>query len=1000
MNQIFLWTSKRDRRMQRGTLSRYLMHGMLATASVFTLAVPAMAQSATQAQPAVTHAVGGNAAHDGSMIRQVIGKQPSSQPRRALNIFGGRTTSSSSSSSSSSSGRGLLDGLFGSRSSSSSSAGTAAAPINPGSVPAPEPADWDGIPYHQVQSSNSRNVPQPIRDPSATANTSRPAPMPRPAPAPRTTTPQPQLSNVPKPPADDTRIVRRRTTSTIDVPTVDQPAVVSRSTSPLSEQSSSRRSSRLSSRDMTEEKLSAVESIQQRRREIRSDDSIDDLVPRVARRKLTPTEETKAKTQAKTNAPASADVAESKPETGGSSRRQAETPQSKNTVAKAEAKPAPTPKQPVPSAEVTTIAKTPAAPVQQDVALTPPSDTATATESATTLQPPTSQPYAASQPSPSLAIPPAPSDAPAAPTGNATTNGQLAGYPNKDTVSTPPALQMPPAASNLSKTESTNSADNFAATDPYGQRDAAALSMPANAASSTAASEPATTEKQLSASGSSVTEVNQGGIPAMSIPATSDRSTRQLNAGETAVATELPSIRVITQGPAEMMIRQTRPYVVRVENRGSIDAEGLLVRALVPDWAEVKGQQTTDGSVESGPEDSAERLVWTIDRLPAGHSETLTMQLKAMRSGLYDVDVDWTLVPQRSVAKVRVQQPKLALFIDGPDEVVYGESESYKVRVLNPGDGVAPNVVFTLSPNSATPQSQKVGDIPAGKEAQFEVELTAQDLEDLRIHGLAAGDLELRAEAEKVIRVSAAKFEAVLSGPELKYQNSEASYHLDLQNVGTAVSKHVVATLTLPPGVKYLGGLDGASVNGSQLRWKIDSLSPKAGRSYDFRCQMTTTGEQVFAFDCRGTAAGKAEVSLGTAVEAIADLVLSINDPPAPAPVDQDVMYEIVVRNRGSKEARQVRAIAQFSHGIEPTRITGQTGEVLTGQVLFDPIDRIAPGQEIRLQVVARAQNDGHHRFRTEIRSGDITLMAEEATHYMNPRSDRVSRRSTDASNR
>ena len=85
------------------------------------------------------------------------------------------------------------------------------------------------------------------------------------------------------------------------------------------------------------------------------------------------------------------------------------------------------------------------------------------------------------------------------------------------------------------------------------------------------------------------------------------------------------------------------------------------------------------------------------------------------------------------------------------------------MRVLNPGDGIAPNVVFTLSPNSSTPQTQRIGNIPPGKEAQFEVELTAQDLGNLKIDGLATGDLELRAVASKTIRVSAAKLEAILT---------------------------------------------------------------------------------------------------------------------------------------------------------------------------------------------------------------------------------------------
>src|SRR6056297_768921 len=422
----------------------------------------------------------------------------------------------------------------------------------------------------------------------------------------------------------------------------------------------------------------------------------------------------------------------------------------------------------------------------------------------------------------------------------------------------------------------------------------------------------------------------------------------------TSVPAEVPGLRVIAEGPSQIMIRQTTKYEIRVENRGAVAAPGVLVRTAIPGWIGIRGKTVSRGNITMDEEQNKRQLLWEIDSLPAGAVERLTLQVEAEKSGSFGVAVDWTLLPQENKLLVNVREPKLQLLIEGPDQVVYGESETYKVRVLNPGDGIAPNVVFTLSPNSATPQSQQIGSIPAGKEAQFEVELTAQDLGDLRIHGLAAGDLELRSEANKVIRVAAAKLEAVLSGPDLKYQNADATYHLELQNLGTATSKDVVATLKLPTGVQYIGGMQGASLTGNQLRWKIDALSPKATREYEFTCKMTSTGQQLFGFEAKGSAAGQANVSLATAVEAIADLALSINDPTAPAPVGSEVTYDIIIRNRGSKAALDVRAIAQFSHGIEPTRIIGQTGDVLTGQVLFDPIDQIEPGQEIRLQVIAK----------------------------------------------
>ncbi|WP_145417109.1 DUF11 domain-containing protein [Planctomycetes bacterium K23_9] len=475
---------------------------------------------------------------------------------------------------------------------------------------------------------------------------------------------------------------------------------------------------------------------------------------------------------------------------------------------------------------------------------------------------------------------------------------------------------------------------------------------------------------------------------------------RVVDTGNSVVASELPGIRVVTHGPKQIMIRQSHQFEIRVENRGSIDAEGVMVRAMIPDWAEVLGQSASRGGIAPDKNAGKERLVWTIDELPAGASEKMLVRLKAERSGTHGLDVDWTLMPQKSVTQIEVREPRLELTIEGPEEVVFGQSQTYRVRVLNPGDGMAPNVVFTLSPNSPTPQTQRIGNIPPGKEAQFEVELTAQDLGDLKIAGLASGDLELRAEASKTIRVSAARLEAMLTGPELKYQDTEGSYNLEIQNKGVATSEDIVATLRLPAGVKYVGGLDKAVQRGSQLQWQVSSLPPSAVRNYQFQCKMNATGEQAFAFECKGSAAGAAKVSLVTRVESIADLVMTINDPAAPAPVGADVTYEITIRNRGSKAATDVRAIAQFSHGIEPRRVEGHSGEMLTGQVLFDPIARIGAGEEVRLKVVANAARPGHHRFRSEIRSGDTILVSEEATHYMNPKSDRVSRRSGDTQTR
>ena len=79
-------------------------------------------------------------------------------------------------------------------------------------------------------------------------------------------------------------------------------------------------------------------------------------------------------------------------------------------------------------------------------------------------------------------------------------------------------------------------------------------------------------------------------------------------ANPNATSTELPGIRVMTNGPRNIMMRQTHPYEVIVENRGSVAAEGLLIRAYVPDWADVVGQQVSRGDVSADTSEAIRNL--------------------------------------------------------------------------------------------------------------------------------------------------------------------------------------------------------------------------------------------------------------------------------------------------------------------------------------------------------------------------------------------------------
>lgn len=471
-------------------------------------------------------------------------------------------------------------------------------------------------------------------------------------------------------------------------------------------------------------------------------------------------------------------------------------------------------------------------------------------------------------------------------------------------------------------------------------------------------------------------------------------------AGKVVVASEIPGIRVITEGPSEILIRELTQYEVRVENRGSIDATGVIVRTALPPWAEVTGLNASTGEITPLGEESDGQVEWIIESLPAGVVERLFVRIKAAKPGSFDVATNWTSLPQTHSAKVTVREPKLLVEIEGPDEIIYGKSQTYRVRVMNPGDGLASNVVFTLAPDAEGAVDQPIGNIPAGKEASFEIELTARDQGELKIQGAASGDLDLIATANKSVAIASAQIDATLTGPPLKYQDTDAVYQLLVANTGTAISESIAAEIRIPAGVEYLGGIESARVEGDRLFWNVKLLSPGESLSYEFTCKMAQTGNHQLTFNCNGSAAGRANVGLETVVEAIADLKLAVFDPPAPASVGTEVTYEIVINNRGSKAAENVRCVAQFGHGIEPLRVDGHAGDVVTGQVLFNPIARIDAGGQVKLRIVAKADKPGDHRFRAEVRSGETVLVAEEATVFVPARNERISRSSNDPVNR
>jgi uncharacterized repeat protein (TIGR01451 family) len=253
----------------------------------------------------------------------------------------------------------------------------------------------------------------------------------------------------------------------------------------------------------------------------------------------------------------------------------------------------------------------------------------------------------------------------------------------------------------------------------------------------------------------------------------------------------------------------------------------------------------------------------------------------------------------------------------------------------------------------------------------------------MSMHFIAkSGDLS--AEAQEKVMVRRAKLDLAVEAPQLVFAGSEATYKVKVTNTGDAPAESTQVGALLPEGSEYLGGIAGvkAAKNG-QIVWSAGTLAPGASGSYEFSIEMKTAGNfEVFLQTKAGDV--EAATSASTKVEAVADLKLTVADPQGPHPVGDEVTYEITITNRGTKAARKVAVVVNFSEGIDPISVEGGTADIGSGQASFHPIATIDAGGAHKLKIKAKADRAGSHVFRAEVRCTDpeTRLASEQTTRF------------------
>jgi uncharacterized repeat protein (TIGR01451 family) len=456
-------------------------------------------------------------------------------------------------------------------------------------------------------------------------------------------------------------------------------------------------------------------------------------------------------------------------------------------------------------------------------------------------------------------------------------------------------------------------------------------------------------------------------------------------------STESAALSVETSGPRKIVVGKEGAYEVVVRNRSVVAAENVVVSIDLPPWTEVVGADATGGTTASGQAPpQAGQVRWLLPRLDPQRSEKLTLRIVPRQSRPFELTAKADCAPPASQAMIEVQEAKLALALVGPREVLFGKPETYKLEVANSGTADAENVVVGFTSNSRGEKlataTQRFGTLPAGQKKTVTMELTARQDGTLSIAIEARADSGALAQLAEEVLVRRAKLKVEVEAPKMVYAGNEATYRIRISNQGNAPANNLKVQASLPPGAKYVSSLQNGRPGAEEgkVLWTIERLNVGADATLAMTCVLSAGGAGRLDVQCAADGDAQAAASAVTQVETAANLVLTVDEPAGPVGLDGEATYQVHLQNRGTADAAAVEVVLYFAKNLEAVSAEGARHQISSGQVAFDALPTLAPGQTTTFQVKAKADKAGNHIYRVEVHSSvkGVRLVREGTTRF------------------
>ncbi len=426
-------------------------------------------------------------------------------------------------------------------------------------------------------------------------------------------------------------------------------------------------------------------------------------------------------------------------------------------------------------------------------------------------------------------------------------------------------------------------------------------------------------------------------------------------------------------GPAKARLHHPTEYTLLVRDTNPAPVEQVVVRVLVPAGMVLAGAEPA-GTLEG------KACVWQLGTLRPGQEKSIKVRLQPESRG-EAIPQAWATFTTASQIHVQVHEPKLALKVQAPQRVAFGDMAAFVVTVNNPGDGPAEHVKIraNLSDGLAPPDSRQpecdLGTVPPGESRA--TTLTCSPLrggkETCEITVEAEGGLTAHEQAS--VGIVAPKLEIHATGPAFRYLERKAAYTIRIRNTGEVAAGNVMLADMLPEGAKFLLASAEGRHDPAQrtITWSLGDLAPGQAKDVQVELAPLQPGEmhqQIVAQTDRGL---KEECQVATRVEGLSAIVAEVVDTDNPVEVGAETTYEVHVLNAGSKAEADLKVVCTVPDKMEFKAAQGPGKYRVEGKdVIFDPLVKLPQRGQVQYRITTKALAPGDVRFKVQLTSGTL----------------------------